>query len=194
MPSATRRSGRRRCDEAGGGAAIARRIPFSVLVVHLGTPDGEGRRRRQQPERGDPERRGDLPAGRAARRAGGARGDSERAVDAGGAGDDARAGSRRAERRRSASTSAMRSCGGDVPDAIETVAEHLIATHVHDNHRRNDEHLVPYLRRDRLGRGADVDAEDRLRGHVPDGAGQHRDPRPRCWSRRGGRGSGSKRR
>jgi sugar phosphate isomerase/epimerase len=35
--------------------------------------------------------------------------------------------------------------GGDVPDAIETVAEHLIATHVHDNHRRADDHLVPYL-------------------------------------------------
>ena len=35
--------------------------------------------------------------------------------------------------------------GGDVPDAIETAAEHLIATHVHDNHRRNDEHLAPYL-------------------------------------------------
>jgi len=34
--------------------------------------------------------------------------------------------------------------GGDVPDAIEAVAEHLIATHVHDNHRRTDEHLVPY--------------------------------------------------
>lgn len=34
--------------------------------------------------------------------------------------------------------------GGDVPDAIETVAEHLIATHVHDNNRRTDEHLVPY--------------------------------------------------
>jgi sugar phosphate isomerase/epimerase len=34
--------------------------------------------------------------------------------------------------------------GGDVPDAIETVAEHLIATHVHDNHRRGDDHLVPY--------------------------------------------------
>ena len=34
--------------------------------------------------------------------------------------------------------------GGDVPDAIETAAEHLIATHVHDNHGRADEHLVPY--------------------------------------------------
>jgi sugar phosphate isomerase/epimerase len=35
--------------------------------------------------------------------------------------------------------------GGDVPDAIETAAEHLIATHVHDNHGRADDHLVPYL-------------------------------------------------
>jgi sugar phosphate isomerase/epimerase len=34
---------------------------------------------------------------------------------------------------------------GDVADAVETVAEHLIATHVHDNHGRDDEHLVPYL-------------------------------------------------
>jgi sugar phosphate isomerase/epimerase len=33
---------------------------------------------------------------------------------------------------------------GEVADAIETVAEHVIATHVHDNHGRDDEHLVPY--------------------------------------------------
>ena len=33
---------------------------------------------------------------------------------------------------------------GDVADAIETAAEHLITTHVHDNHGRDDEHLVPY--------------------------------------------------
>ena len=33
---------------------------------------------------------------------------------------------------------------GDVPDAIETAAEHLITTHVHDNRRREDDHLVPY--------------------------------------------------
>ena len=32
---------------------------------------------------------------------------------------------------------------GDVVDAIETVAEHLVATHVHDNRGRQDEHLVP---------------------------------------------------
>jgi sugar phosphate isomerase/epimerase len=34
---------------------------------------------------------------------------------------------------------------GDVADAVETVAEHIITTHVHDNHGRDDEHLVPYL-------------------------------------------------
>jgi sugar phosphate isomerase/epimerase len=35
--------------------------------------------------------------------------------------------------------------GGDVADGIETVAEHLIATHVHDNRGRSDDHLAPYL-------------------------------------------------
>jgi sugar phosphate isomerase/epimerase len=33
---------------------------------------------------------------------------------------------------------------GDVPDAIETVAEHLVTTHVHDNNGKSDEHLVPF--------------------------------------------------
>jgi sugar phosphate isomerase/epimerase len=33
---------------------------------------------------------------------------------------------------------------GDVIDAVETVSEHLIATHVHDNRGRNDEHLLPF--------------------------------------------------
>jgi sugar phosphate isomerase/epimerase len=33
---------------------------------------------------------------------------------------------------------------GDVADAIEIVAEHLITTHVHDNRGREDDHLVPY--------------------------------------------------
>jgi sugar phosphate isomerase/epimerase len=32
---------------------------------------------------------------------------------------------------------------GDIIDAIETVSEHLIATHVHDNRGRTDDHLVP---------------------------------------------------
>jgi sugar phosphate isomerase/epimerase len=33
---------------------------------------------------------------------------------------------------------------GDVPDAIETVAEHLITTHVHDNAGKKDDHLAPF--------------------------------------------------
>lgn len=33
---------------------------------------------------------------------------------------------------------------GDVVDAIETVSEHLVATHVHDNRGRADDHLMPF--------------------------------------------------
>jgi sugar phosphate isomerase/epimerase len=33
---------------------------------------------------------------------------------------------------------------GDVIDAVETVSEHLIATHVHDNRGRHDDHLLPF--------------------------------------------------
>ena len=33
---------------------------------------------------------------------------------------------------------------GDVTDAIETVAEHLLSTHVHDNKGKTDDHLVPF--------------------------------------------------
>jgi sugar phosphate isomerase/epimerase len=33
---------------------------------------------------------------------------------------------------------------GDLLDAIDTVSEHLVATHVHDNRGRTDDHLVPF--------------------------------------------------
>jgi sugar phosphate isomerase/epimerase len=33
---------------------------------------------------------------------------------------------------------------GDLLDAIETVSGHVITTHVHDNHGRVDDHLVPF--------------------------------------------------
>jgi sugar phosphate isomerase/epimerase len=33
---------------------------------------------------------------------------------------------------------------GDLVDAIETVSEHLITTHVHDNRGRSDDHLLPF--------------------------------------------------
>jgi sugar phosphate isomerase/epimerase len=32
----------------------------------------------------------------------------------------------------------------DVAEAVETLSGHLWTTHVHDNHGRRDEHLVPY--------------------------------------------------
>jgi sugar phosphate isomerase/epimerase len=33
---------------------------------------------------------------------------------------------------------------GDLLDAIDTVSEHLLAVEIHDNHRRTDDHLVPF--------------------------------------------------
>ena len=33
---------------------------------------------------------------------------------------------------------------GDVAEAIETASEYLITTHIHDNRRESDDHLVPY--------------------------------------------------
>ena len=33
---------------------------------------------------------------------------------------------------------------GDVIDAVEAVSEHVIATHVHDNRGRSDDHLLPF--------------------------------------------------
>jgi sugar phosphate isomerase/epimerase len=33
---------------------------------------------------------------------------------------------------------------GDVTDAIETTSEYLVTTHIHDNRRRSDDHLVPF--------------------------------------------------
>ena len=33
---------------------------------------------------------------------------------------------------------------GDLVEAIETVSEHVVAVEVHDNHRRSDDHLVPF--------------------------------------------------
>ncbi|MEN3338793.1 MAG: hypothetical protein V7647_2469 [Acidobacteriota bacterium] len=34
---------------------------------------------------------------------------------------------------------------GDVADAVEIAAEHVITTHIHDNRRREDDHLAPFL-------------------------------------------------
>lgn len=36
---------------------------------------------------------------------------------------------------------------GDLAEAIETISGHLFTTHVHDNHGKRDDHLVPYAGR-----------------------------------------------
>jgi sugar phosphate isomerase/epimerase len=120
---------------------IARRIPADVLVVHLGTPTSQGRENSRAAALRSADEICRLaepigirvalevipnplsdPASLAAM--------IERDLDFPGAGicfDFGHA-----------------FLLGDVPDAIETVAEHLIATHVHDNRGKQDEHLAPF--------------------------------------------------
>ena len=129
--------------EAEAAVAIAKRIPFDVLVVHLGTPAAKA-------EPGDNHRGAALRSVEEICRAAEPLGIRvaievipneistaasivsmlERDID-------------------SASVGLCMDFGhaflmGDLPDAIETAAEHLITTHVHDNKRREDDHLVPY--------------------------------------------------
>ena len=129
--------------EAGAALRLAQTIPFGTLVVHLGTPDG-----RSAP--------GDNNRGAAIRSAEeicrlaeplGVRVALEVIPN-----PLSTPASLSALLEREVDSPTMGICldfghaflGGDVPDAVETVAEHLIATHVHDNHGRSDEHLVPY--------------------------------------------------
>lgn len=124
---------------------IARRIPYDVLVVHLGVPDS-----RSTP--------GDNQRGAAARSV------EEICALAGPLGVRVAIEVIPNALSTPASLASMLDedldgaagicldfghafLGGDLPDAIETVSEHLIATHVHDNHRRADDHLVPYAGR-----------------------------------------------
>jgi sugar phosphate isomerase/epimerase len=129
--------------ETEAALAIARQLPFGVLVVHLGTPDSKN-------NPGDNSR---TAAGRSAE-------DICRLAEPLGvrvafevipnALSTPAALTAMLERDLDGVDAGI--CldfghaflGGDVPDAIETVAEHLIATHVHDNRRRADDHLVPY--------------------------------------------------
>jgi sugar phosphate isomerase/epimerase len=131
--------------EAEAALQIARRIPFGVFVVHLGSPDS-----RQAP--GDNNRT-------AATRSAAEICRMAEALDVRVALEvisnelsTAAALAELIERHLDAEDISPGICldfghaflQGDVPEAIETVAEHLIATHVHDNHRRGDDHLVPY--------------------------------------------------
>jgi len=130
--------------EAEAALQIARQIPFGVLVVHLGTPAGMNRP-----------------------------GDNNRAAAARSAEEICRLAEPLGVRvafevipNDLSTPSALvamlerdmdvRHAGicldfghahlaGDVVDAVESVAEHVFATHVHDNGGREDQHLVPYM-------------------------------------------------
>jgi sugar phosphate isomerase/epimerase len=134
----------RAMEEAVLALQIARRLPFSVLIAHLGLP------RTQNPSAGDNSREA-----------------ARRSIDelqrlAGPLGvrvavelipnELSRAGSLVHFVEDVLDAPAVGVCldfghahmDGDVVDAIETVAEHLITTHVHDNRGRTDDHLVPF--------------------------------------------------
>jgi sugar phosphate isomerase/epimerase len=131
-------------DEAERALQIARRIPFAVLVAHLGIP------RFQQPAPGDNSRDGARRSIEALQRMAEPLGVLvaveiipnelsraaslvhfvEEVVDTAGVGICLDFGHAHID--------------GDLVDAIETVSEHLITTHVHDNRGRTDDHLVPY--------------------------------------------------
>jgi sugar phosphate isomerase/epimerase len=134
----------RALDEAERALQIARRIPFGVLVTHIGLPAS------QQPSPTDNSRdaarrsvealhRLAEPLGvtialevipNELSRAGSLVHFIEEVIDATGVGICLDFGHAH--------------MAGDLVDAIETVAEHLVTTHVHDNRGRTDDHLMPF--------------------------------------------------
>ena len=131
-------------DEAGAAMQIARRIPFDVAVLHLGTPTVKN-------NPGDNNRGAAIRSLEEISSAAGPLGVRVAVEVIPNRLSDAASLSTLLEKDIDA-----RHVGicldfghahlmGDVADAVETVAEHLIATHVHDNRGREDEHLVPYL-------------------------------------------------
>ena len=129
--------------ESEAALQIARRIPFDVLVVHLGTPS-----ERSQP--GDNSRSSAFRSAEEICRLAeplGVRVALEVIPN-----DLSTAASLVSMIERDLDSPAAGICFdfghahlmGDVADEIETAAEHVISTHVHDNRRRSDEHLAPY--------------------------------------------------
>jgi sugar phosphate isomerase/epimerase len=129
--------------EAERALQIARRIPFSVLVAHIGLP------RTQHPTPADNSRD-------AARRS---IGELQRLAEPLGVkvaievipNELSRAGSlvHFVEEVLDSPTGICLDFGhahmdGDLVEAIETVSEHLVTTHVHDNRGRTDDHLIPF--------------------------------------------------
>jgi sugar phosphate isomerase/epimerase len=134
----------RAMEEAERALQIARRIPFAVLVAHLGLP------RSQRPSATDNSRDGArrsieellrlaAPLGvkialevipNELSRAGALVYFIEQVLDNPAAGICLDFGHAHMD--------------GDLVDAIETVSEHVITTHVHDNRGQTDDHLVPF--------------------------------------------------
>jgi sugar phosphate isomerase/epimerase len=129
--------------EAEAALRIAKSIPFDVMVVHLGTPTAKS-------EPGDNDRGSALKSAEEICRLAeplGVRIALEVIPN-----DLSTASSlvTLIERDLESSVGICMDFGhahimGDVADAVETAAEHLIATHVHDNRRRDDDHLAPYM-------------------------------------------------
>jgi sugar phosphate isomerase/epimerase len=130
--------------EAEAALQIARRIPFDLMVVHLGTPAAKS-------APGDNNRAAAVKSADEISRLAeplGVRVALEVIPN-----DLSTASSLVAMLERDLESKSIGICMdfghahiiGDVADAVETAAEHVIATHVHDNRRRDDEHLVPYL-------------------------------------------------
>jgi sugar phosphate isomerase/epimerase len=122
---------------------IARRIPFGVFVVHLGIP-------RSQASPTDNSRdaaRRSVEAVRAAAEPLGVRVAVEVIPN-----ELSRAGSLVHFLEEVVDATDVGICldfghahmDGDLVEAVETVSEHLITTHVHDNRGRTDDHLVPF--------------------------------------------------
>ena len=130
--------------EAEAALAIARHIPYDVLVVHLGTPASKG-------SAADNNRGAALRSAEEICRAAeplGVRVALEvipNEISATGALVTMLERDLDAPRAGICMDFGHAHLAGDVADGVELAAEHLIATHVHDNHGKDDEHLVPYL-------------------------------------------------
>jgi sugar phosphate isomerase/epimerase len=130
-------------EEATRALQVARRIPFKVLVAHLGLPRTQalvGANSRDAARRSiDELQRQAQPLGvqvavevipNELSRVGSIVHFVEEVLEADGVGICLDFGHAHID--------------GDVVDAIEIVSEHLVTTHVHDNRGRMDEHLVPF--------------------------------------------------
>jgi sugar phosphate isomerase/epimerase len=130
--------------ETGAALQIARRIPFDVLVVHLGTPES-----RKTP--GDNSRPAAVRSAQEICRLAEPLGVRVALEVIPNTLSDAAALVAVLDQEIDAKHAGIcldfghAHLMGDVVDAIETAAEHIITTHVHDNRKRDDEHLVPYL-------------------------------------------------